>query len=388
MNNKHICFARKKKNPYCRCSNKNKIEEGHIFCKTHNNQKQVFRIDEPYLNTENHNTITYFLLSSKDSKDICLSNYKKKDLVKILNYFNIKLLGSKEKILIVLNKHVNSIKKYLIHYKKIIIIQRTYRNYKTRKMVKLQRPIIYNKNLSINKEDFLSFDKIIDIPDNLIFSYIDKDKYIYAFHIKSIYELLKETDLNPYNRIKIPIFIKEKVKIHYKKSFEIILKEDKKELIEFKGKTKNLKLKTRQDIIEIFQLMDELDQYTNPEWFIDLDKNKLILFYKELEDIWNYRLNLTKEMKIEIIPPDGNLFLFTPKYVSKLNDLYLIRKICIDVMKKLITKSHNRSNKVNGCMYILLALVMVNKNAAQSLPIYYNMITENSNSSSSYLIPV
>ena len=388
MNNKHICFARKKKNPYCRCSNKNKIEEGHIFCKTHNNQKQVFRIDEPYLNTENHNTITYFLLSSKDSKDICLSNYKKKDLVKILNYFNIKLLGSKEKILIVLNKHVNSIKKYLIHYKKIIIIQRTYRNYKTRKMVKLQGPIIYNKNLSINKEDFLSFDKIIDIPDNLIFSYIDKDKYIYAFHIKSIYELLKETDLNPYNRIKIPIFIKEKVKIHYKKSFEIILKEDKKELIEFKGKTKNLKLKTRQDIIEIFQLMDELDQYTNPEWFIDLDKNKLILFYKELEDIWNYRLNLTKEMKIEIIPPDGNLFLFTPKYVSKLNDLYLIRKICIDVMKKLITKSHNRSNKVNGCMYILLALVMVNKNAAQSLPIYYNMITENSNSSSSYLIPV
>ena len=134
--------------------------------------------------------------------------------------------------------------------------------------------------------------------------------------------------------------------------------------------------------------MDELDQYTNPNWFLDLNLEKLKIFYKELEDIWNYRLNLTHNMKREIIPPDGILFLFTPKYVSKLKDILLVKKICLEVMKKLITKSNNRSNRVNGCMYILLALVIVNKEAAVSLPEYYNMIVEPVNTNSGYLIPV
>ena len=49
------------------------------------------------------------------------------------------------------------------------------------------------------------------------------------------------------------------------------------------------KLIMKRRTIKIFQMMDELDQYTNPSWFFDLSISKLKLFYKELEDIENKR---------------------------------------------------------------------------------------------------
>ena len=124
--------------------------------------------------------------------------------------------------------------------------------------------------------------------------------------------------------------------------------------------------------------MDNLDQYTNPSWFLDLNHSSLIKFYKELEDIWNYRLNLDKETKKRIVPPNGMVFTVEPKHVAKdYTNIDKLQNLCLTIIEKLIYSAEDRSDRVNGCIYVLLAFVIVNKQAAESMPSYYTMVTGN-----------
>ena len=43
--------------------------------------------------------------------------------------------------------------------------------------------------------------------------------------------------------------------------------------------------------IDIFQKMDELGNYTNINWFLNLSANSTYRFIRELQDIWEYRAN-------------------------------------------------------------------------------------------------
>jgi hypothetical protein len=135
--------------------------------------------------------------------------------------------------------------------------------------------------------------------------------------------------------------------------------------------------------------MDKLDQYTNPAWFLDLSNISLINFYKEAEDIWNYRLNLTKEIKNKIVPPNGKVFLVEPKNVAKYYTTRdKLRNLCLDVIEKLIFSAQDRSDRVNGCIYVLLALVIVNPQAAESMPAYYTMVTGDVTNANYMEIPI
>ena len=67
-----------------------------------------------------------------------------------------------------------------------------------------------------------------------------------------------------------------------------------------KSNKKNIvrqKFNIKYEIIDLFQHFDDLGIYTNINWFLQLNKIKLIRYYKELMDIWNYRANLTMQIK-------------------------------------------------------------------------------------------
>jgi hypothetical protein len=134
-----------------------------------------------------------------------------------------------------------------------------------------------------------------------------------------------------------------------------------------------LQLKRR--VVKVFHDMDQLDQYTNPEWFLNLSVLRLIKFYKEAEDVWNYRLNLTNEVKRSIVPPDGIAFKHSLKSVLIMKDKLQLQRVCLDFMEMLIHSTSNRGDRVNGCIYILLGLVQVSREAANALPQYYSMVT-------------
>jgi hypothetical protein len=369
---KNICYARLISNQELRCSRKNQLHKNCIFCKIHEKSKNIIRFDEDI----------DFL---KSKKKYNTHKFKKKEIIEKLKYYNLPLQGKKNKLILRLNTFLESIDKYKTKLPILIKIQKWYRKYKCLELKLLRGPIVYPKfyNSIINDTDFLSFTLIKDIDKNFIFSYIDNKKNIYAFDIRSIYKLITTNNLlNPYDRNIIPKYVINNIKKLYK-----ILKEKLNLNMDIENSSNiNNKQKIKHRIIELFHIMDSLDQYTNPKWFIELNIKELKNFYKELEDIWNYRLSLTLDIKKKIIPPNGKLFTIKPYNLYKIKDIEIIQNYCLDIIEKLITSSEDKSDKVNGCLYVLFSFVIVSKSAAKDLPDYHNMICNNSNENDSLIL--
>ena len=51
-------------------------------------------------------------------------------------------------------------------------------------------------------------------------------------------------------------------------------------------------------VLNIFQKIDALGNYTNPDWFNNLSHFKMVVYVRELYDIWVYRAQLSDETKL------------------------------------------------------------------------------------------
>ena len=128
--------------------------------------------------------------------------------------------------------------------------------------------------------------------------------------------------------------------------------------------------------LTLFQNIDALGNYSNAEWFLTLNRNLLIKFFRELVDIWSYRSPLTIETKRAICPPSGNPFVRIPNYhiLQTLENLDDVRKIMLDIMEKFVCTGIDKDNKCLGAYYILGALTLVNNDAALALPWLYQAV--------------
>ena len=80
----------------------------------------------------------------------------------------------------------------------------------------------------------------------------------------------------------------------------------------------------KQKTIDIFSDMEQFGYGCNIDWFLKLNNRKLKNLYRNLEDIWNYRLNLSYETKARICPPNGvafNIPYCRSKRINKLNTI-------------------------------------------------------------------
>lgn len=379
------CLARKKSNLQEQCSRKSL--PGCQFCRLHLNKKDVIRIDEEISQhllknsknsknsskTKSEDSNQSELLQANDLTRLNLGKISVSRLRHTCQFYRLSILGkTKKNLTLMLKEFFSSLAKGLDHLDKVYKIQSWSRRLRYREMASARGIVMIDSTKCVNTEDVITLDKIIDIPSKFLFSYQDAtDSLWYGFDIRSMISILSNNKTNPYNTRSIPQDICQKA---YR--LETLLKlqgintslESDSEL-PLDSKTKN-----RHRVIHLFHEMDSLDQYTNPEWFLDLSISKLKKFYKELEDIWNYRLNLTKETKSHIVPPSGKVFLDKIPYVLNLQDYDRVQNICLNAIERLITSAVKRADRVNGCIYVLLALVLVNKNAAMSLPTLYSMV--------------
>ena len=113
--------------------------------------------------------------------------------------------------------------------------------------------------------------------------------------------------------------------------------------------------------------MDELDQYTNVKWLNDFSIYELKKYYALLEDIWNYRSQLTLQRKKKIVK-NANVFKITVKEIYTKKNINELRNIVLDQIDKLISEGETKNDKVLGCMYVLTAFVKLSKSAQESLP--------------------
>ena len=312
------------------------------------------------------NLITYQNFIDNKTKRIKKQFYYVKDIKYTLDKLNIiskkdqqkKNKNELEKILTDFYTNIYNHKKNI---KSIITIQRCFRKY-------MKENNIYGPGLnekSNNECDFFNFMPINEIPKEYLFSYRDKNDFIYSFDIRSFEKLLKNNSENPYNREPIPKKIIDlfNKRLEYIKKNNIIIdpyEEDK--------LTPEQEYKNR--VFNIFQTIDMLNTTaggTNPEWFYNLTLVQLKGYYKVLEDIWNYRAQLSKHQKIDIVK---NKKMF-PKRVHDVFNIYEeqhIREIILTEIEKLLNTSDNDVHRSTASYYVLIAFVEVCPICAAAMP--------------------
>jgi hypothetical protein len=296
-------------------------------------------------------------------------NYNVQQLKKICKRYKLKVSGNK-------NEKINRIYNYLKYSNYSIKIQKIYRGYLMRKYIEY-KGFKYRKEHINNPRDFLTFQNTKEISFDQLFCYKDVDNFIYGFDVRSIYNmlLLNKTAKNPYNRKKLSMEIVSNVVEMIK--LGKILKRNMK--VEMKDDIKELPLKKRLDLktLSIFQKMDGLGFITDPKWFSNLSKVRLIRYIRELIDVWNYRLKIPIETKKQIIPPHGNPFIDI--HINKLSvySMDKLRKVSLKLVDNLISSGVDKDSKYLGTHYVLGSLTLVSYSAACGLPWLYESFRYN-----------
>jgi hypothetical protein len=135
----------------------------------------------------------------------------------------------------------------------------------------------------------------------------------------------------------------------------------------------------RQHVLRLFQNINSLGHYSDPEWFIALTYEQHITFLRELIDIWNYRAELSHHARTAIYPPYGDPF---PHYVMGwiTHQFYLylspdnIININLTVIERFINSAVSEADRCLGSNFILCALTLVSIPAREALPWLYQSV--------------
>jgi len=302
------------------------------------------------------------VIPTTDNYDILLrTNYNGQQLRKILKLYKLKLSGNKKQLVL-------RIYCFLKLSSFIIKIQKVFRGNLQRLWNHYHGPALFNRKLCTNDTDFLTTEKIETLPASQFFSYQDTDKFIYGFDIISLHNLIiksGKTVKNPYNRSVIQPevinMLKNLIKISKALKFDIEIDIKENEMTN----EKSLELR----ILDLFQTIDSLGNYSNPSWFTSLNAVQLVRFVRELNDIWVYRAQLSAEVKRQICPPNGDPFQhFSVSSFNINNNINIIRKNILVILEKLVNSGSDVGNKALGAYYVLGALTIVNEEAALALP--------------------
>lgn len=285
--------------------------------------------------------------------DVVFEKYNLKELKCISKYYKLKTSFRKETL-------ISNIKELFLRKQKVVIIQRFFRGWIVRSWIKSHGPAFKTRDC-VNDVDFLTMETMNEIDSIHFFSYCDKE-YSYGFNILSIYNLIKTTNpSNPYNRKIIDLSIISQMNQMLRLSkiigIDICLKIDNEVDI-----GKNIDFR----ILDLFQTMNGLGNYSDHLWFTTLQRDSLVRFIRELNDIWFYRSQISRETRYKICPR-GNPFRHIHIHRLDENITQLKEKI-LKIMEEMVYSGVDVDSKILGCYYILGSLTLVNNNAAMAMP--------------------
>jgi hypothetical protein len=321
--------------------------------------------------------------------------YSLADLRMLCSHYGIKKSGTKPEL-------TNRIYTFLKQSYYIVLLQRVFRKFISKKYRAFSGPGYLHTSDCVNDTDFYTFDNLSKIRPLELFTYMDSDNKIYGFHIASIFHLIISSYpniKNPYNRNVIPSGVIKNVyeKLIYGSllGFRVSVKLDDEDDEDGdcdgdgEGHGENevgnanetgISREKQEElfIVDLFQHINTLGNYSDSEWFIVLQRAELIRFIRNIHDIWYYRANLTQEMKERICPPNGNPFVLHNAHVN-LNVLTLltdpeIRTICVSIIDRMVRRGVSREDQCLGAFYVLATLTIVNQDARNAMPWLYEAV--------------
>jgi hypothetical protein len=312
-----------------------------------------------------------FTIPQLNEHDIMLTNnYNITQLKEIIRHYKLKLTGKKEIL-------IARIFSYLYLSISCLKIQKLCHSFIRKKYIQSHGPAYLKRNLCVNDIDFLTMDDLKDIIPTQFFSYKDNNDFIYGFDIVSFHNLIKKSGsnviLNPFTKSQISSRVIHKFRqmVYLSQLLNITIN------LKIDEEFTNLAPRSSLNIaIELFQYIDQLGNYTNVDWFMNLTKYKLLDFILELFEIWNYRAELTNSVKIKICNPSGNPFYNESMlrnetiidYLKSIPNIENVRLIILEIISKFVKNGINEEYQKIGAYYVLGALSLVSIETASSMP--------------------
>lgn len=300
--------------------------------------------------------------------DLIHNAYTVDQLKSFAKHYKLKISGTKTEL-------VYRIYYFLYLSNRVITIQKIGRKFLVKKYISLHGPASIKRHLCTNSSDFVTLEPVEEIPFHQFFSYKDNDGFVYGFDLNSLYNMIRTTKSwevmrNPYNRNEFSIAVVNSMKTIIRLSrilnIKLQLKYENEETVKISDK-KAMELRA----ITLFQHINELGNYSNAEWFLSLNRERLIRFVTYLCDIWKFRAQLSPETKREICPPFGHPFrnICIP-YLQDLDEHedWIAKNSVLEVLEKMVNSGINQGSRALGAYYVLGALTMVSTDASASLP--------------------
>jgi hypothetical protein len=289
---------------------------------------------------------------------------------------------------------IANIVQYFEHCKAARRIQNAWRRYLLRTVRQLRGPAAFHRDLCVNSSDFSTLEELTDIALCNFFSFVDYDQHVYGFDANSLLHLYAAKEagepwLNPYNRNVIPKGIFRRLKRYVKLSLllrlgmEVDMDVDEPSKAEPKTRLRATQAsyddadEAEQDerAQRLFYYIDSLGNYSQGTWFMHLSSDQLRRFVIELYEIWRHRLQLTEQMRRQIIPLHLEPFRhFRPATVLYLQDVTL-REYALRIIEIMVYSGVDRDAQTLGANYVLGALTQVSMDAARALPWLYEAMS-------------
>ena len=293
-------------------------------------------------------------------KSVVFEKYNLKELKHISKSYKLKTSLNK-------NDLITNLKKLFLQSEKIVHIQKIFRGWILRLWFNSHGPELKTRKC-VNDTDFLTMENVNGIETSHFFSYCDENDHSYGFNVLSFYHLIKNSKndvYNPYNRKLIDskvikqlnrlLRLSKMLKIDINLNLENEIDVEKK--VEFRS-------------LDLFQSINELGNYSNHLWFNNLQRPQLIKYIRELNDIWCYRTQLSREIQQKICPR-GNPFRHINFFRIRDEPFEILRDKILLIMEEMVYSGVDIDSKSLGCYYILGALTLVSPHAAAALPWLY-----------------
>jgi len=329
-----------------------------------------------------------------------------KNAIKSIHDFT--LMGTKKVL-------YEKLKKFFEQHRLVIIIQKSVRRFLTKVVLELMGPAKFNKKLCVNDSDFYTLEPLSNIPFDNFFSYKDKENFIYGFELSSLIQYIKVKERggelrrqikNPYNRNSMK---NEIPKIHRLCHLRRLLKgEYKKHILptrihvrnrdvsspqnDLRNRTlsiglehnynhsqmlemiRSIRSKSNEDRTrELFIEIDQLGNYSDYRWFMNLERSCYLRYYRILKDIWTYRAQIPSYTKIKICPLWDPFGMFSTINVNELTTEQLMSR-CLCVMEDMIYTGIERQFKTIGALHVLSVLTVINREARSNMPWLYESL--------------
>jgi hypothetical protein len=142
-------------------------------------------------------------------------------------------------------------------------------------------------------------------------------------------------------------------------------------------------------VADMFQYFDTFGNYTNTQWFMELNFPRCCHFLRELKDIWEYRSQISPEVRREICPyshmintPYNPFFNIHPitlqaQYQEAHNTqigLQIVKHRILDVLDRMTKYGTSEDYKAIAVTFVLSALTLVSQEAAVAMPWLFSTV--------------